>query len=506
MRFLISYIFCCCISFSVCAQTSQLDSLKALLHGEKGDERLIKLYEIASSVQSTNIPLVNLCADEALRIIPDLSDSLRIKAYKAKAFALFFSNKETEAVPFVLKGLEISRRIKSDQETGFLLNFYSAICISEGEYGKALEYLFESISFRGLTNEDLGTRYLNIGLIYYKVHNKQKSIDYYKKALSVCNLKDYEYGIVLINMGLSYLQSGANSKAFDYITCGLESCENNCDRIRIQGEFALGFGNYRMKNLKASETYLNSSLALSLQTNDPRFTSENLVLLAYIYLETNRLDLAEEALRKAEKICMEFNLNELLLATYDGFIRFHEMRNNLPELLNYYVKYNVLQEKLHGRELLQQISVFEVDMEHEANLKTMAHQKQVLSLQRESLLRQQWINCGMFVLMLLGVVLLFLLWRRNIQRRKVKVLLEQRITRRIEYLNNKRQLITKCNDDLIKLVQARHCEILKLVTKIRGEKIYVFSQYNYDIEIRSTTNRVQDLSCTLMNLHSSPSY
>ncbi|HYF71092.1 MAG TPA: hypothetical protein VD884_23345 [Ohtaekwangia sp.] len=480
--------------------------MNSLLDGKKGDERLIKLYEIASSVQSTNIPLVNLCADEALLIIPELSDSLRIKAYKAKAFALFFSNKETEAVPLLLKGLEISRRIKSDRETGYLLNFYSVICISKGEYGKALEYLFDSISFERLKNEELRPRYTNIGLIYYKVQNTQKSIDFYRKALSVIDRGDSQYGILLINAGLSYFQFNEYSKAISYIERGLGSCKKNCARTRIQGDFALGFGNYRMKNFKASETYLNSSLALSLQTNDPRFTSENLVLLAYIYLETNRLDLAEEALRKAEKICMEFNLKELLLATYDGFISFHEERNNFSELLNYYVKYNALLEKLRGRELLQQISVFEVDMEHEANLKTIVHQKQVLSLQQESLVRQQRINYGISLLILLVAVILLLLWRRNIQRRKIKVLLEQRIVQRTEYLNNKRQLILKCNDDLIKLVQARQSKILRLAAKIQRENFHGFSQRNYDIEIRSTANRLQDLSCTVLNLHSSALY
>lgn len=106
-------LFCCCASLDVFAQTSEIDSLKALLTSTKGDERFDVLDEIIYLSQVTDVELAIKCADEAYELIPELSDSSRIaRAYRLKGHFLMGMERKDSALPFLDSALVIAKKNK----------------------------------------------------------------------------------------------------------------------------------------------------------------------------------------------------------------------------------------------------------------------------------------------------------------------------------------------------------------------------------------------------------
>ncbi|HYF71091.1 MAG TPA: tetratricopeptide repeat protein [Ohtaekwangia sp.] len=486
-------LFCSSTSIHVFAQTRAIDSLKALLNSTKGDERFDVLDEIIYLSQITDVELAIKCADEAYQLIPELLDSSKIaRAYRFKAHFLIGMNRESEALPFLDSALAISCKIDNYYEINFLNNLFGLVYTFQGEYGSALKSFFsatrllrsdESIRLSNLQN--------NIGVVFYKLGNNRKAITYFEDALEI-RKKEGSHSdtqTLLINIGLAYSQLRDYEQARNYINRGLISCKINCEQIKIQGEFALGLTEFKRGLIVASEPNFKTSLKFSRRMKNNRFIIENLVYLARIYIERGRFDLSKEALQEAEKCSIEHNFNELLLDTYRVFLSMYGKQDNLIELSNYYIRHNALREQLHGRELLQQISVFQVDMEHEANLKTIANQKQVIGLQNDSLRQEQRIYYGISVLIVLIVLIFLLLSGRSVQRKEIKELLEERISQRMEYLERKARQLETIKIDLTENADKRFGVVSRLLDELQDAGTDHPVQYKF--QLRSTITQMR---------------
>lgn len=335
----------------------------------------------------------------------------------------------------------------------------------------------------------LSTLQNNIGLVFYKLRNNTNAIKYYKRALKIQeNEGACESKFLHINIGLAYCALGEYEQAYSYIYRGLNICKPS-KHVEIQGEYALGLTKFKSGFVLASEPHFQNSLTLSREIQNDRFIPENLVYLARIYVERGQFDLSKEALREAEKCSIEHSFNELLLDTYRVFLSLYDRQDNLIALSNYYIKYNALREQLHGRELLQQILVFQVDMEHEANLKTIANQKQLLSLQNDSLRQEQRIYYGVSVLIVLMVLILLLLSKRSVQRKKIKDLLEKRISQRTESLERKARQLEIAKIDLTESADKRFGFVSGLLDELQDAGIDHPMQYK--LQLQSTITQMR---------------
>lgn len=432
MRFSFVYLLFYFTSTGVNAQTTRFDSLTALLPTTKSNERFDVLYQLVREVWADDMELALCYADEAIGIIPELSDSMRIgKAYRVKGHLLFLDGRVSEALPWLHIAHRVCRSVNNFPELTYILNLFGITDTYNGEYGEALRCLLEAIELREINDGlNLGVLYSNLGLVYYKLHAFEKAIDYYKISLTIEPDSPQDNAFLFINMGLAYAQNKKFCEAFEYINHGLSLCEHGCDHTFIDGEFALGLIDFVQGNSIAAKGHFNKSLEISRKINDHRFEVENLVYLAKIDIECNHYDQAYSVLKDALRLAEIHNFNELLIDVYRSFILLFDRQQDFMQLGVYYSKYNELREKLHGQEVFQQMVVLEAELEHEENKRTIAYQKDLMEAQVEAIKLERMIQLAILFLALTVGITLFLLYKRVLQKRKINRLLATRITQR----------------------------------------------------------------------------
>ncbi|HYF71096.1 MAG TPA: tetratricopeptide repeat protein [Ohtaekwangia sp.] len=425
-------VFFYCLSPWVNAQTIRFDSLNALLPTTKSNERFDVLYQLVREVWADDMELALCYADEAIGIVPQLSDSMRIgKAYRVKGHLLFLDGRVSEALPWLHIAHRVCRSVNNFSELTYILNLFGITYTYNGEYGEALRCLLEAIELRE-TNDglNLGVLYSNLGLVYYKLRNFKKALAYYELS-STIELEDFQGDAILsINKGLASAQNKKFCEALEYINHGLSLCKRGCDDTFVDGEFALGLIDFVQGNSIEAEGHFNKSLEISRKINDQRFEVENLIYLAKIDIESKHYDQAYSSLGEAQRIAQIHNFNELLINIYDAYILFFEQRKDFRRMDFYYPKYNELRERLHGQEMLQQIVVQEAELEHEENKRTIAYQKDLVEAQVEALKLERRIQLAIGSLTLIVGIILFLLYKRVLQKRKINTLLATRVTQR----------------------------------------------------------------------------
>ncbi|HYF71095.1 MAG TPA: tetratricopeptide repeat protein [Ohtaekwangia sp.] len=413
-------------------------------------------------------------ANHCIELAVKNCDTLQlVQANRLKASALRRSGNLQSADPIYKATIEVAQTKGYIDEAKILLNSHGALYVLTAEYDKALGQFLKSLPLRerGGNKDEIGTCLHNLGLIYYKLNNFNKAIEYYKKSLGVKGIITPGSMKSLINIGLCYSGQRDYEEGLRYVKRGLKLCQDRCSHdIYTEAKFALGMIYYYMQDCVMAERFLLESLSTSRITQDNRFIAENLIYLARVFLDNGDLQKTYNYLTEARHIAAKHGFNELRLDTYRVFISFYERKGDVAQLADYYLKYNALREEMQGRGLLQRVSAFEVEMEHEENLKTLAYQSNVVALQTNLLVSQRRIYFGITALFGLIGIIFFLVWRKNVQKAKVNALLERLVIHRINRLNSKAKISVARNKQLTEGLRNR-IESVNILIQILGSSL-----------------------------------
>jgi signal transduction histidine kinase len=445
-------------------QTKAIDSLKSLLNGREGQARFDVLYDITFEyIGQDQLEQSLAYAEDAQAVAAELGDSLRIvKAGRVRSQILRRMDRTADAIAQFKKVLPTARRNGYASEYKYILTGLAIGYTLQSEYDKALDYNFQVLTIREKEGDtkQIHETLNNIGLVYYKLRDYQKALDFYFRAL------EYERRIensgfhtnLLINIGNCYNQLGRNFlEARRYINEALESCRDHCsDATRIEGQFAIGVsyyieGNQETDTLRLPQIYQKSrdsflgSYEVAYKTGNKRWQAENLVYLARIYTRLKAMDLAEEALKKAEVIVgPEYKL--LLIETFRGFSMLYIKTKRFEEAARYQEKYIHLRDSVYSENLIKNISKVQTDFEERQNLATIAANNLALKRQRD-------LNVSVAIIAILAGLLILVLQRSNRTIKRVNVALSD-AKEIIEEQNAKLQLLNTDLDNEVKIKTA----------------------------------------------------
>lgn len=334
------------LATAVFSQTisTNIDSLKNLLHTTNGIRKVNLLKEISVSFWNSNIDSSIYYAEKALlEAKKDGSDAALGDAYNNLANAYAIENKFDVALKYYLKSKEYRERNGNPSKIadtyynlGLLYSDQKKLNDAITNFEKAAEYYSKANDYESQLDS-----YNRIISIYTDINNKNKALEYSFKTLSIANahnlddkkaniynrigslnrlLKNFDlaekyyslafkeweksnnlYGMqsAYNNLGIIYDEKGQVQKALEYYNKSLELAIKLKDSSGIATAYNnIGYLNSSIKEYESALTNYYKSLKISEATNQKDAIFNTLNNIAAIYLKKNNLTLAQKTLKR----------------------------------------------------------------------------------------------------------------------------------------------------------------------------------------------------------------
>jgi tetratricopeptide (TPR) repeat protein len=367
------------------AQQGKIDSLKSLLPGKTDLERADIFYELAYEYTDTNYALASEYSGQSLQFAKKTGDSLRIvKAGRIKA-SIFRRLEEMDSA--IVLGLEIlptALRNHYRIEVKKILRGVALAYTYKANYDLGLRYNFELLKATEQDNDSLEMAYVlnNIGLIYYKLNNRQTALKYYHRVLDVKSpLDSHPLTTPLLNLSLCYSELGDFSKASEFLKKGLDSCNPECDGpYMLEVHQACGSFHFCQGSLDSAVVYYLKSYSLARKLGNKRYQLSNALVITDIYFQQDQSSLATRYLAEVELTMQQAPFGYELIKLYPRLSLFYKRTGNVKKRIFYQEKCAQLMDSIYSRQLTNNLMKIESDYLERKNKAKIAEQDELLTL------------------------------------------------------------------------------------------------------------------------------
>lgn len=448
------------------AQTPKIDSLKNELIRNSESDRFDILWGLAYELFDVdNFQAVEYAKEAHINALAS-GDSLNIvKSGRIEGQLLRRVGKVDESLQILNYVLPISERLNFEKELKIILN---ALAVSHGfksEHDKALEYHFRSLILREKegNEKEIVTSLNNIGVVYYKLRNHNLALEYFFEALKIKEeLNEKVSRFEFANIGLCYNKLFDFNNSRKFFSKAIESCSPNCDDEMIKEVyFGLGYSFFLEKNYSEAEKYYKKSLAISCLLKNQRFQLQDLVHLIEIAVIKNDLVVASNYFERVELLPDKDQFNEYLVDVFKLRAKYYTLKKDYIKATLFYEKYLNIVDKTNG--LNNNLLKIQTQYAERENLARLELQAKTVALQQEALYKHKLLNSAIGLISILSFVLVWLLFKGNIQKQRINEELNCRVRERTRELER--------NSDALKLANDEKALILKKVLSELGSSL-----------------------------------
>lgn len=428
---------------AVPAQSQKIDSLKTLLKGKMSHERIDILYDLSYSLIEVDNDQALQYALEGYNISTKRNDSLRIvRTGLVAASALRRLQKIDSSIHIYHPILSIAEKNNYITELSLILNAMGIAYSQEAKYDSALECYFRALEIRrstGHTHSEIPVL-INIGVIYYKLKNYQKALDIFlsSKKMTEEAGKTTNLSLLMINIGSCYAYLGNFEDALSYIERGVTAPENADEPgVMIYANFARGVVYFGMMDYGQAEGFFLESYRMAGECGDIRLQLDNIDFLSQICMVQNRLSCASLYLEHAESLIKQNSSYDLeRTKIYDRFARLNRDTRDFKMASEYQLKYSELKDSIHDEETIMNLMKMEAEYLERENNARIAAQDAIIALKDEGIRQQVNLNKITGLIFIVSVGFIVLLFRNYQQKKKLTVLLDEKINHRTNELGN----------------------------------------------------------------------
>jgi tetratricopeptide (TPR) repeat protein len=455
LGWLMLIILLCPLSGMAQSGNTHIDSLERILKGKlSNSERFDVLEKLFDHYKATDYQKALGYANQSYSTALAMGDSNKIVlGGRHQAYVLMDLGKNKEAVKILKKILAIAERNKEKspelkKQIKFILNNAGIAYDHLGNYDRALEYHFKSLSIREEEGDkkSIGTALNNLGNIFHNLRDHKKAIEYYQQALNTKeNIGDIvNLDRIHINIGLCYIQLNELKKAIYFINQGLNVCGLNCsDDIKREGFSGLGAAHYKNGDTNKAEDFLLRSLSISRSQKNLLYQENNLQFLGLVESSrgnrNKKMKYLHEALAIAESADFADRLIQLYEEVSKGYVEMHDYEKS-TFYLNKYIK---LKDSIYNDELTKNLTRVQTEYAERENQKTIVAQKQILALNVELIARQKQQTIFIGVIALLLSVLAAVLYKNYRNKLIANRRLDEKVKERTEALRSSHQHLDK---------------------------------------------------------------
>ena len=423
-----------------------IDSLNKLLTNKTGSDRYPPLYELA-------FEYIDRDNERALQIIQEAEDAallsgyslLIVKSMRVKAQVLSRLERFSESIVCGEKALSIAGNNAFYNEQAMVLNSLGGPYAFHLRFDKALEYFFEALHLARAAGDSslFATAMHNIGLIHYRLENYETALHYLLRALETSHLINEVRYDELRNISLCYAYLKDFDNAEYYLKESLKKCGPSCsDKGIMKSKFAEGLVSYCKEDYDMATLQLFESYALAQKLESIRFQLEIIYLLTDMQLKQKKIHQAKNLLMDGERlIARGSGLNLEKLRIFNMLFKMHLAAGNYREGAFYQNKYITLKDSLQSYGLTTRLMEIESKFKQKENREIIAKQSEIIKLKEQVIARQQILNAVTGLLVLITGAFLFFLFQNYRKKKKLNIVLDQRVKERTHELEVSRNIL-----------------------------------------------------------------
>ncbi len=422
--FVISFLLL--ITFSLCAQTKEIDSLQSILPASKGTGKIKILIDLCWEYRTVNADSARSYGLKGLALARESNiDSLEVEALHNIGITLEAQGNYKEALSYELPALALRLKIGNDARTANTLNNLGIIYDETGDPKHSLEYYYQALKIY----ERLGDKakiamvISNIGIVLKAQREYTKVIPYYHEALGIYKELKNDFGIAAChtNLGSVYYFTQDYDSALYYSLLSTEEFrkQNNLQFLPTTLSNAAQAYSKLGRTREAKESLLEAQ-KLNEQFDNKFDLSEVLINLSALYRNENNYSQAHQAANRALAIAESIDARKLIMDAHLELSAIEEDQLNFQAALREYKQYDQQEDSLFQQDKTRQIAELQTQYETEKKEKEISIQKLQLSEHELTLERNQALIIGLMVLLIL-LSIVFVLQRSRTQLKEQKL-------------------------------------------------------------------------------------
>ncbi|MCL2435507.1 MAG: tetratricopeptide repeat protein [Lentimicrobiaceae bacterium] len=269
--------------------------------------------------------------------------------------------------------------------------------------------------------------YLNIGVVYYHLHQYDMTKEYYLKALELCS-DSAGIALILNNLGANEIVNGNLDSSFYYVTKAYQISKRHNDAFLagILNNFASYYQN--KKQYDSAFYYYHLSLYNSRKNNEIDKEASFLSDIGKLFFEVKKIDSALYYINLSNKIASENNFLKTLSSNYLTLSEIEKSKGRYKESLKFYTTYIQLKDSIYNAEIFGDIN----QMQRGYEISKTNQQIEELLVDQQikgHTIRYQKIiqRIIMIALLALVIVLFIIIYQNNKLKAAHKVLFEKNV-------------------------------------------------------------------------------
>jgi tetratricopeptide (TPR) repeat protein len=475
--------------------TNMIDSMKRVLQLQFGKDRLATLRSLHMNFRNTDNEIALNYANQYYSLALSQADSvLIVQGGRMRTYSLINLSKYQEALPILLKTLATAKRLgEKDEEVKnqikFLINNIGLVYTYLGQYDKALEFQFQSLTIREEEGDKKSIRNAlnNVGIIFLNLGDNERAIQYYLKAVEICKeLDDFtDQEQLFNNLGLSYCNLGKFDAAIKSFEEEFKICNSKCSDNTVKEVLeGLGFayeGNHQMEMAKSS---FLKSLEIAKRQNDKRYSSENLFHIGLIEVKTGNNEKGIAYLKEAEGLAESINLVEIRMRIYESLENVYGGRRDYRSSLIYANKYIHVKDSIYTSVMIKNLTRIQTDYAERENVKTIRAKDQILLLKEELISKQKLQTILMGSVAILLLLLTGILYKIYRDKLLINIKLDKKVRERTEELRQ--------NNSNLNHAYVEQQSLLQKIQRDGQGIISIFNGLSHTAKLDITDERVKE--------------
>lgn len=395
----------------------QINELKKILNGKKGNEKAEILNKLSYEYCWNNLDSALIFANQALSLAEELNNEKeKCEAYCNIGLAKKRTGDFSEAAGNIRKAINIAEEIK---DTALLIKNYSElanIISAEGkEQAASLKYYQKALKYAEAINDLQQTAVLfnNIAIVHDKMNNLEKALEYHQKSYDIKKKINNTRGMAfsLTNMGGIYRKMEKWDEALRVYNEAMPLAEPTGNKLLITVlHDNLGVLYNHLGEYQKALVHMTKSFEGFGEIGDNIGVAVASFNLADIYKNLGNLNKAFEYANKSLEVSKELESIEQLMDSYKILHQLYSQTGDFKSAYKYLGLYQIKYDSAFTKE--QNRLIAEMETKYETEKK-----EQEIELQKATIAKQEITIYGTIagLVLVLGFLTFVFIQYRNIQ-------------------------------------------------------------------------------------------
>jgi serine phosphatase RsbU (regulator of sigma subunit)/Tfp pilus assembly protein PilF len=358
-----------------------------------------------------------------------LPDSIRTSALINLSFA-YQGYDAKKAFDIGMQALQLAKKSGNKKSLASSYNNLGDLYWYKSDYTSASKQYLEALYIMEKTGDSLAIAecYRNIGWVYFKSNNFALTSDYYHKALDI-NLKlGNKRGISQNYNDLAILH--IHQKQYREAIVLLEKCLVLEKELGRQAGLISHYGNLGIAYDELGETEkaiqaIERSISIAEETGNKQHLAIAYCNLGTFYSKLRKFDLAEASLKKSIFHGEELGFIDVTRDSYLSLAKLNAERNNYEKAYEYKEKASHLSDTIYNNNNSRQVNEMTAKYESEKKELLISALEKSRALQAGELEKDKMLKIGLGITSVLIIIVAFIFYRGNIQKKKANDALSQ---------------------------------------------------------------------------------